>query len=84
MIKKGRERLFVWIEWAENVRELGPSQLANRLRDQTQIAYSDAVCSLSGFVLEGTIRQGKMVSQYCDYNIWGLIKDDIRQKREEK
>ena len=25
----------------------------------------------------GTIRHGKMVSEYCDYNIWGIIKDDF-------
>lgn len=30
-----------------------------------------------GFVHEGTVRHGKMVSVYCDYNIWGLIRDDI-------
>jgi len=30
----------------------------------------------SGFRLEGTIRHGKMVSEYCDYNIWGLIRED--------
>lgn len=34
----------------------------------------------SGFTLEGTIRHGKMVSEYCDYNIWGLIRDDMAQK----
>ena len=30
-----------------------------------------------GFTLEGTIRHGKMVSVYCDYNIWGMIRDDV-------
>ncbi len=29
-----------------------------------------------GFTHEGTVRHGKMVSVYCDYNIWGLIRDD--------
>ena len=38
---------------------------------------SNKVLQKSGFTLEGTIRHGKMVSQYCDYNIWGLIRDDI-------
>lgn len=38
---------------------------------------SNRVLEKSGFVLEGTIRHGKMVSQYCDYNIWGLIGDDV-------
>ena len=39
---------------------------------------SNKVLQKSGFQLEGTIRHGKMVSQYCDYNIWGIIKDDYR------
>lgn len=38
---------------------------------------SNRVLEKSGFILEGTIRHGKMVSQYCDYNIWGLIRDDV-------
>lgn len=29
-----------------------------------------------GFQREGTIRQGKMVSEYCDYHIYGLLKTD--------
>ncbi len=38
---------------------------------------SNKVLEKSGFILEGTIRHGKMVSNYCDYNIWGLIRDDV-------
>lgn len=38
---------------------------------------SNKVLKKSGFILEGTIRHGKMVSNYCDYNIWGLIRDDV-------
>ena len=38
---------------------------------------SNKVLEKCGFTLEGTIRQGKMVSRYCDYNIWGLIRDDM-------
>lgn len=30
-----------------------------------------------GFFREGMIRQGKMVSTYCDYYIYGLLKSDI-------
>lgn len=29
-----------------------------------------------GFKREGHIRQGKMVSTYCDYYIYGMLKDD--------
>lgn len=29
-----------------------------------------------GFVREGTVRQGKMVSVYCDYAIYGLLRSD--------
>lgn len=39
---------------------------------------SNKVLKNCGFTLEGTIRHGKMVSQYCDYNIWGLLREDIR------
>ena len=38
---------------------------------------SNKVFEKCGFKLEGTIRHGKMASNYCDYNIWGLIRDDI-------
>lgn len=41
---------------------------------------SNKVLQKSGFLLEGTIPHGKMVSTYCDYNIWGLIRDDIAAK----
>ena len=40
---------------------------------------SNRVLEKCGFKLEGTIRHGKMVSAYCDYNIWGLIRDDIKK-----
>lgn len=30
-----------------------------------------------GFKREGLIRQGKMVNTWCDYYIYGLLKDDI-------
>ena len=29
-----------------------------------------------GFIREGTVRQGKMVSVYCDYAIFGLLRSD--------
>ena len=45
--------------------------------DVRNVGYNK-VLQKSGFQLEGTIRHGKMVSQYCDYNIWGMIKDDYR------
>lgn len=32
-----------------------------------------------GFVREGTVRQGKMVSVYCDYAIFGLLREDWEQ-----
>ena len=40
---------------------------------------SNRVLEKCGFRLEGTVRHGKMVSSYCDYNIWGLIRDDIEK-----
>ena len=38
---------------------------------------SNRVLQKCGFLLEGTIRHGKFVSRYCDYNIWGLIQEDV-------
>jgi ribosomal-protein-alanine N-acetyltransferase len=31
-----------------------------------------------GFIREGTVRQGKMVSVYCDYAIFGLLRSDVQ------
>ena len=30
-----------------------------------------------GFTREGTIRQGKMVSTWCDYHLYGILKEDL-------
>ncbi|MBO4484354.1 MAG: GNAT family N-acetyltransferase, partial [Lachnospiraceae bacterium] len=37
---------------------------------------SNRVLEKCGFIKEGTIRHGKMVSVYCDYNIYGLLRED--------
>ena len=37
---------------------------------------SNRVLEKCGFLREGTVRQGKMVSVYCDYHIYGLLKSD--------
>ena len=37
---------------------------------------SNRVMEKCGLIKEGTIRQGKMVSVYCDYNIYGLLRED--------
>lgn len=37
---------------------------------------SNRVLEKCGFVREGTVRHGKMVSTYCDYHIWGLLRED--------
>lgn len=39
-------------------------------------AASNRVLEKCGFLREGTVRQGKMVSTYCDYHIYGLLKSD--------
>ena len=39
-------------------------------------AGSNRVLEKCGFLREGTVRQGKMVSVYCDYHIYGLLKSD--------
>ncbi|MBR6953870.1 MAG: GNAT family N-acetyltransferase [Clostridia bacterium] len=38
---------------------------------------SNRVLEKCGFRLEGTVRHGKMGTRYCDYHIWGLIRDDL-------
>lgn len=38
---------------------------------------SNRVMEKCGFILEGTVRHGKMVNRFCDYHIYGLLKDDF-------
>ena len=38
---------------------------------------SNRVLEKCGFVHEGTVRRGKMVSTYCDYNIWGMLRENF-------
>ena len=40
---------------------------------------SNKVLKKCGFTLEGCIRNGKMGSRYCTYNIYGYIRDDFSQ-----
>ena len=37
---------------------------------------SNRVLEKCGFRCEGTIRHGKMVSVYCNYHIWGMLRED--------
>ena len=41
---------------------------------------SNAVLRKAGFVYEGCIRQGRMGSRYCSYNIYGLLREDREQR----
>ena len=47
----------------------------NGTADVRNIA-SNKILERCGFIKEGTIRQGKMVSVYCDYNIYGMLRED--------
>lgn len=38
---------------------------------------SNRVLEKCGFTHEGTIRRGKMVSRYCDYHIWGFLREEL-------
>lgn len=47
--------------------------------DTANIA-SARVLEKCGFLREGCIRQGKMVSVFCDYYIYGILRDDYLKK----
>ncbi len=47
----------------------------NAKADVKNIA-SNRVLEKCGFIKEGTIRQGKMLSVFCDYNIYGMLRED--------
>lgn len=51
----------------------------DRLHAEADIenAASNMVLKKCGFTHEGCIRNGKMVSRYCTYNIYGYIRDDF-------
>ena len=40
-------------------------------------AASCRVLEKCGFTREGTVRQGKMVSVWCDYHLYGILKSDL-------
>lgn len=54
----------------------------DRLNAEADIenAASNAVLKKCGFTQEGCIRNGKMGSRYCTYNIYGYIRDDFGRK----
>ncbi|MDE5578251.1 MAG: GNAT family N-acetyltransferase [Oscillospiraceae bacterium] len=53
----------------------------DRLHAEADIenAASNAVLKKCGFTHEGCIRNGKMGSRYCTYNIYGYIRDDFNK-----
>lgn len=57
----------------------------DRLHAQADVRNlaSNRVLEKCGFQLEGTIRHGKLVPTYCNYNIWGLLRSDYEQQHVE-
>lgn len=55
----------------------------DRLQAQADVRNlsSNRVLEKCGFVKEGTIRHGKMVSVYCDYHIGALLREDYEGRR---
>lgn len=43
---------------------------------------SNRVLEKCGFLCEGTVRHSKMVSAYCDYHIWGMLREDYAARKE--
>lgn len=56
-----------------------PRMETDRLQGNANVKNTgpNRVLEQSGFRFEGTIRHGKMVSGYCDYNIRGMIREDV-------
>lgn len=54
----------------------------DRLHAEADIknAASNAVLKKYGFTCEGCIRNGKMGSRYCTYNIYGYIREDFKSE----
>ncbi len=59
--------------------QIHPETGMDRLQGDANVkdTGSNRLLVKSGFRLEGTVRHGRMVSEYCDYNIWDLITEDI-------
>ncbi len=55
----------------------------DRLHAEADIenAASNKVLKKCGFTHEGCIRNGKMCSRYCTYNVYGYIRDDFSIRR---
>lgn len=73
------EALHAAVEFVFTHTELDRLQATADVRNTA----SNRVLEKCGFVLEGTIRRGKMVSAYCDYNIWGMLREDYDALRQE-
>ena len=58
-----------------NTQDMGFEITKQPEKPQRNIA-SNRVMEKCGFIKEGPVRQGKMVSVYCDYNIYGLLRED--------
>ena len=71
------EALRVAVEFIFTHTELDRLHAAADVRNTA----SNRVLEKCGFVHEGTIRHGKMVSVYCDYHIWGLLREDWEQMK---
>ena len=57
---------------AESLREVAETNQIDKItiRDIVDNCCYGKKCE---FIKEGTVRQGKMVSVYCDYNIYGTL-----------
>ena len=66
------EALSALVDFAFNNTEL------ERLNALAAVENSSSarVLERAGFTLEGTVRQGRMVNKYCDYNIYGMLRSD--------
>ena len=62
------------------IRVLNENDEIERLNGNADVRNiaSNKVLERCGFIKEGTIRQGKMVSVYCDYNIYGMLREDYK------
>lgn len=73
--------------WRQGITTEALHRAVDFVFENTELERLEATCDVRntgsvrvlekcGFLREGTVRQGKMVSAYCDYHLYGLLRSD--------